>query len=339
MVDATYSAGHPEFGAGIIVSETVQRTVIVTAAHVIETQGGELASNIQVEFRSLRGRTFKASVTRSYIDLKLDLAVLFVERQVNSDLPQELDPTALQVVSPSKPQSLVGSSVQVIGAMGKKRWATVVNADKVVASDSDELRLVTDEAQAGASGGAVFDTLGRLLGICSRVDTSTGNLVILPMPAVLQRLERWGLPAGISYAQAGTSSPELNAQIQSQMRIDVLYQKPATYDPQQPLGASAPNFPHRIVAKLSPGIRQLTPTVDVSYVQASGQTKKYTLKAPDYSVDTGELPLKLDGEAWVTFPDGRRLGPIPTKFDFESGPIAAASALGAKAQEAGRFQA
>lgn len=119
MVDATYSASHPEFGAGIIVSETVQRTVIVTAAHVIETQGGELASNIQVEFRSLRGRTFKASVTRSYIDLKLDLAVLFVERQVNSDLPQELDPTALQVVSPSKPQSLVGSSVQVIGAMGK----------------------------------------------------------------------------------------------------------------------------------------------------------------------------------------------------------------------------
>jgi hypothetical protein len=61
---------------------------------------------------------------------------------------------------------------------------------------------------------------------------------------------------------------------------------------------------------------------------------------PDHAAGSqfaGKSVCNLDGEAWVTFPDGSRLGPIPTKFDFESGPIAAASALGAKAQAAVKY--
>jgi S1-C subfamily serine protease len=332
MVDGKFVKNHPEFGAGIIVGESSDRTVIVTAAHIVESND-ELASNIDVEFQSMRGRTFKASASRSYIDLNLDLAVIFVEKQSNSTVPQELDPSALDVVSPSKPSSLVNATVQVIGAMGKRRWATGVDTDRIMSATPDGLRLATDEAQAGASGGAVFDSLGRLLGMCSHVDSPSPQLLVIPMPTIMRQLERWGVPVSISFAKAGTASPELLAQIQSQLRIDVVYQKPAVYDPKQPLGDSAPNFPHRILAIMSPGIKALKPTVEITYLQVSGQTRKYVLNAPDYFVQAGEEPVILDGEVWVTFPDGRRLGPTHVKLDFESGPVAAATALGPKARD------
>jgi hypothetical protein len=327
MVDAKFR-DRTEYGAGVIVNETAQQTIIVTALHNVQ-RDKEPASDIRVELRSLRGKTFTATANRSYKNPALDLAVLFVEHIDASQPPRQLDADNSKAISASKAKSLTGANVQVIGAMGRERWATGVKTDRIVSSTDRLMLIASADGRAGASGGGVFDSLGRLLGVVSRVDPGTGNLEVIPMSVVLEQLGRWGVGVGLASAEAGTSAPELLVQLRKELKLTVSYLPPPKSDPDYPIGKQG-LFPHRISAQMSGGLRELKPEIELSYAVIQPNKKQLKLAPPQYAADATEYPAKVEGEAWVVIGDGRRLGPLPFSLDFESGPVAAAATAGKK---------
>lgn len=312
--------GEIDLGAGIVVDETDQRTTIVTALHVLRTRSGNPVSDIRVEFRTLRGKVYPATTTSYYANRSLDLAVIFVERKSTAEPPRVITAATRTAISPSAPSSLVGSDVQVVGAMGRERWTAGVKKDRVISGKQDELEIHSDEARAGASGGGVFDSFGRLVGMATRVQPPT-QLVTLPIDAIALQLERWGIPLGIVKAEVGSSSPELLVELRNQLHIDVEFKRPNSI--------SNGLEDHRVVARLSKSLSDLRPTIEVIYAPyVPEQITKLELVAPSYSADVRVDLTRIDGSAWAVFPDGRRLGPIPIILDFESGPVEYLTALG-----------
>ncbi|SAL05297.1 hypothetical protein AWB81_07100 [Caballeronia arationis] len=334
MVDASFSNGASSFGAGIVVSQTEQRTVIVTALHVVKLNT-EIAPSIHVEFRPLRAKKFPATIDRSYIDPQLDLAVLFVDKSPTSTIPRVL--YDFQIVSPSNGSTLAGAKVQVVGAMGRDRWVAGVASDQIVESDLMTLHIRTAEGRAGASGGAVFDTFGRILGMCDDVDSSTGLLVAIPAHVILNRLDQWGIQPRISYARAGSSSAELLTDVRKNIKLRMDFPNPPPPAPgrlwgeENTPGGSA-TFQQTIFADLSPGLAALRPTIEIHYTMPNAHEASFTLRPPDYKEVRVEYLVKLTGEMWVSLPDGRKLGPVPILLDFQAGPLHAAQ-NGGKAAE------
>jgi hypothetical protein len=330
MVDAKFR-DRTEYGAGVIVNETAQQTIIVTALHNVQ-RDKEPASDIRVELRSLRGKTFTATANRFYKNPALDLAVLFVEHTDASQPPRQLDADNSKAISASKANSLTGAKVQIIGAMGRERWAAGVKTDRIVSSTDRLMVIASADGRAGASGGGEFDSLGRLLGVVSRVDAGTGNLEVIPMSVVLEQLGRWGVGVGLANAEAGTSAPELLVQLRKELKLTVSYLPPPKSDPDYPIGKQG-SFPHRISAQMSGGLRELKPVIELSYAVIQPDKKELRLAPPQYAVEATEYPARVDAQAWVVIGDGRRLGPLPFSLDFESGPVAAAATAGKKGAE------
>jgi len=332
MVDArARGTRFNEAGAGIVVAESNQQTVIVTALHVVEDAAGLEADDIQVEFRPMRGKAYPARLSRSYTDASLDLAVLFVDRRTPTEPPQVI-PESRDVLSPSAPQALAKESVHVVGAMGRQRWAESATRDYVVGGDSRLLLIASEDARPGASGGAVFDGFGRVLAMSSRIDPTTGQLRAIPLATIANRLLRWGLPLSLETAKAGTSAPELLAELKRDLQIVVTYMPPISPpNPREALGPNGP-LPHVVSARLSDSLRRLSPSIDVEFDRFVALPTTVKLAPLSYEAPVDEYPVKVQARAWVTFGDGRRLGPLPATLDFESGPSALAGKLGKDAQ-------
>jgi len=259
MIDARQRDGVARtFGAGIIVSQSAARTIIATALHVISNEDGDLAADVQVEFNSLRGRLFRASPMASYVDQRMDLGVLFIEHGAAPDVPRSPGGGSMRVLSPTSPDKLAGARVQVIGA----------------------------ETRTGASGGGLFDSFGRLLGMCSRIDSTSSEL---PIAALIERLRRWNIDIGLLPADAASTSPELMAQMRQGLHIEA-----------DPLRARFPpatggnqRFPHRLTARLSPALQELSPSIQTVFSNHLAQRFTKTLtneidgfarRPPEYSV-------------------------------------------------------
>jgi hypothetical protein len=332
MVDARASGTRfNEAGAGIVVDEGDRQTVIVTALHVVEDAAGREADDIQVEFRSQRGKMFPARLARSYTDASLDLAVLFVDRRTAAEPPRVI-PGARDVLSPSEPQSLAEAAVHVVGAMGRQRWAESATRDHVVVGDARLLLIASEDARPGASGGAVFDSFGRVLAMSSRIDPATSQLRAIPMATIANRLRRWGLPLGLETARAGTSAPELLADMQRNLQVVVTYKPPISPpNSREALGPYGP-LPYLVSARLPESLRPLSPAIDVEFDRFVARQTTVKLAPPSYEATLYEYPVVLQAHAWVTFRDGRRLGPLSATLDFESGPNTLAAALGKDAQ-------
>lgn len=327
MIDAQIE-GRTSHGAGVVVNETAQQTVIVTALHNIE-KGGARASKIDVEFNSLRGKTFSATTSRPYKNVEMDLALIFVDRVNQNQFPRYLDPGNSRVISASKPRALAGAQVQIIGAMGGGRWVKGVKTDRVVSGTDKVLEIASAGARTGASGGGIFDSLGRLLGVVSKVDSSTGNVEAIPMAAVLTQMQRWGVEAGLSSAEAGTAAEDILQQLRKDLRIDVAYIPTPPSDPDYPLKSTG-DFPFRLSAKMPRGLLELDPIIEITYQMSPPDEIRKTLTPPLYAIEMRSAPAKVQAQAWVKIADGRSLGPMQFLFDFESGPVAAAAAAGSR---------
>jgi hypothetical protein len=78
MITVDYDGESSGVGAGIVFAREPDRILIVTASHVIQ-KGPTTAKNILVRFKSLPGKTFKATVLKQINNGEaLDLAVLSV---------------------------------------------------------------------------------------------------------------------------------------------------------------------------------------------------------------------------------------------------------------------
>lgn len=323
-----------ELGAGVIVSQTAARTVIVTARHVVANEQGDLAPDLRIEFSTRRGKFFAASANPTYADRSLDLAVLFIDHATAPDVPRVITDDTRRLLSPTAATQLTGAQVTLIGAIGRKRWARGLQNDVVVGGDLQALRVKSDEARAGASGGGLFDSLGRLLAMASNVDMTTGLLNALPIDTALGRLRRWGVEVSLETATAATTSPALMAQMREGLRFEVVYLEPP---PQFPGGIwpwkSGNGFAHRLTAQLSPALRELSPLLSLQFPDHPSMAA-IDLRGPAYSLEGQQHPVAFEAQAFMTLPDGRKLGPMPVRLDFAIGPGSMAAQLGGDAPDA-----
>jgi len=338
MVEARHIRG---FGAGLVVGRTPERTVIVTALHVIANEAGDLAPEITVEFSTRRGRFYNASASPHYIDRALDLAVLLIEHDRAGIPPDVFESPDRVSLSPTPTVQLAGAKVLLIGAMNRQRWARGAQNDTVVGATPQLLRVRSGEAAAGASGGGIFDSFGRLLGMASRIDSASGELRAIPMGEVIARLRRWGIPVTLETTQAASTDAGLLAQLREGLRLTVTYTEPGPTVPGGPwpgAGGSGGGFRHRLQAVLSPTLKELDPIVRLTFPDHPHLTAysptAYDLKAPSYTLDGPQYPIVLNAHAVLILPDRRQIGPVPIRLDFATGPESAARQLGHYAPEA-----
>ncbi len=338
MVDARHGRGSgAAFGAGLVVGQTPARTVIVTALHVVANEAGDLAAEVNVEFSARRGRTYVAAASPHYTDRALDLAVLLVEHDRSGTPPEVLAGNGRRVLSPTRAGQLPGAKVSLIGAMNRERWARGPTGDIVVRSNAQQLWVRSVEAMAGASGGGVFDSLGRLLGIASRIDSASGELIVIPIETALARLKRWGIEYSLEPSLAESTEPGLVAQMRSGLRFEITYTHP---EPNVPGGLWGPGqssggdgFQHRLRAVLSPALSELEPVVRLEFPQNS-HLSPIDLKGPAFTLEASQFPVVLEAQAVLLLPDQRRVGPVPAKLDFATAPQAAAQRIGHDAPNA-----
>jgi hypothetical protein len=342
MVEARHTRGSgTAFGAGLVVGRTPERTVIVTALHVVANEAGDLAPEITVEFSTRRGRFYGASASPQYADRALDLAVLLVEHDRAGIPPDVLEGSARVALSPTPTAQLAGANVSLIGAMNRQRWARGPQADMVVVATAQQLRVRSGEAAAGASGGGIFDSFGRLLGMASRIDSASGELLVLPMDEVIARLRRWGMPTTLESTKAASTDDGLLAQLREGLRFNVTYTEPKPTVPggQWPVArGSGAGFLHRLEAVLSPTLKELDPLVRLTFPDHPHLTDynhtAYDLKAPSYTLEGARYPIVLIAHAVLVLPDRRQIGPVAVRLDFATGPENAARQLGGDAPEA-----
>jgi hypothetical protein len=341
MVDARHGRGAgTAFGAGLVVGRTPERTVIVTALHVVANEAGDLAPEITIEFRTRRGRFYSASASPQYVDRVLDLAVLLVEHDRAGVTPDVLEGSARAALSPTPTVQLMGANVSLIGAMNHQRWARGPQTDIVVRATAQQVRVRSGEAAAGASGGGIFDSFGRLLGMASRIDSASGELLVIPMSEVTARLRRWGMPTTLETTQAASTDDGLLAQLREGLRFNVTYTEPGPRVPGGPWPkamGSGQGFLHRLEAVLSPTLRELDPLVRLTFPEHPHLTAynptAYDLRAPSYTLDGRQYPIVLNAHAVLILPDQRQIGPVPVRLDFATGPESAARQLGGYAPD------
>jgi hypothetical protein len=328
MVDASFDHGPGEIGAGIVIDEAPVRTVIVTALHVVQKRDtAEMASKVDVEFRTLRGETFSGKLNEHYVDFGLDLAVIFVDRTSGSNMPTIL-PADRAILAGGTVASRKATPVQIVGAMQGKRWATGVKTDKVLDVENNELQIESADAAAGGSGGAIFNSLERRVGM--PVHMQHGVLFALPMTTIATRLDDWGIPIALSTASIGSASGDLRAAYQGRVSFAV------TCSPDPKTGNLSvnptPPFDNSVQAVMTSDLRALQPTIDVSY-EFLNRKQAISLSPPDYAARVTEWPTPVDAQYWISFRDGRKFGSMQTELDFESSVMATAHRLGAKAPE------
>lgn len=324
MIEASYAHAKPEIGAGIVVDETPARTVIVTALHIVQQRDtGEIASKIDVEFRTLRGEVFAGKVNKRYWDFGRDLAVVFVDRVPSSNMPNVLPPDRA-IIAGGNAASFKASPVQILGAMGEKRWAAGVKNDRITSVAANELQIPSPDAEAGGSGGAIFDSLGRLVGMSTHMQA--GVLYGLPMNTILGELQGWGIECGISIAPTGSASPDLLAGFQGRVKIATAYAASPKRGENIETGTQA--FRNRVTASVPADMKGLKPVIELNYFPFPGRTTSLTLSSPDYSAEVVEFVMRAPAQYWIVLSDGRKLGPLTTELDFETGVTAAAERLG-----------
>lgn len=302
MVKAGHGPGtRTESGAGLVVSQTSARTVLVTALHVVRDREQVNATEVGVEFNMLRGKSFSALLSAAYVDEALDLAVLFVDHAVRGvpDLPARIIGEA---VSPSSLDELAGAKVQFVGA-ARGPWSAGPSGDTISRSADGMLRIQSNQARAGASGGGVFDSFGRLVGMVSSIDSNTGELVVVPMSRIKQRLLAWSIEYGLGTAAAPTGAPELLELIRKTTYVTVALAPGETQN--QSIQVETPDH----IKRLMPSFRLVFPD--------SSTLEPLQLKSPDFRTVRLLPPVKLRAELWMDTPDGRKTGPVPLQLDLE----------------------
>lgn len=300
MVRASRGPGTPvESGAGLIVSQTDARTVIATALHIVRDEEQTNASHIAVEFSTLRGEDFPATMALRYFDAKSDLAVLFIDHAKVAAVPRLSEARFAHAVSPSPADKLVGVAVSVVGATGRT-WAIGPTGDTVTRVVDSKLRVKSAVAGPGASGGAAFDAFGRLLGMNSSVDSESGELVVVPMATIRRQLEGWGIEYALGNAGAPTGSNELLDALRRTTRVD---------------GRAMPGGDTYAISVAVPdALAALKPTFRVVFPEMM-TLPPAQLRTPDWFAQLSLPPERLKVQLWMDTPDGRTTGPVLQVLD------------------------
>jgi len=306
-----HAAGGP--GAGIVVGQSGARTTIVTARHLLLDRDDMLVTeDIQVEFSMLRGARFPAYIDATYVDRRLDLAVVFVDHRAASMVPRLRPAQFAESVSPTPPPDLKGEAVRVVGA-ARVPWGASPPGDSVVGTGTNRLLVRAAGARPGDSGGGAFDVFGRLLGMVSEFDASRGELHVVPMAVIQRQLRQWGIEYLLGIAGAPSGGPELLEALRGQAQLFV----------ELPRDDAQPRYKLRVEASTS--LARLHPNFRVEFPELAS-LRTVRLAAPAFEAVVDLAPIALAAELWMDTPDGRQTGPVPYKFDLAARALEALAA-------------
>jgi hypothetical protein len=188
--------------AGIIVSQTSERTLILTAEHVLgkirkaSEADPDVRYEITAEFAWLRGKLVVARPVPGLASVLLDYALLSVEAV---DAPPIPDAASLAVLGDLQGPDGKPRSVIEIGNPGCRRWERPVTPQPVVASSAFEIKVESRFTSEGSSGGALFTDGGALVGMLIASDGSFTT--VRPIPLLLEQLEQQRISVSLTPRQ------------------------------------------------------------------------------------------------------------------------------------------
>jgi Trypsin-like peptidase domain len=183
------ASGAPtEDGAGIVIADDPERTLVVTARHVVETDVDDRVIDVQIKGRASHRATVR---WMSNDPVFRDLAVLAVERE-----PQEgslVD--AFGILAPVD-QPVAGPGFVFIGNPAGRGVTTTAPGDgRVNDASSVQIAVAVDQ---GYSGGGIFDPNRQLVGLTIADSQSAG--LGYPIASVLTLLKAQGIVVALSPA-------------------------------------------------------------------------------------------------------------------------------------------
>jgi protein O-GlcNAc transferase len=179
-----------EMGTGIIIDRSNNRTLILTARHVV-FDGDEQGKNIQVEFFStppsnrVRMRRDASLLKNTTKDKQIDLVVL----EVKGQLPDDIQPIAM-----SPTANATDRSVKIIGHFLQKGeylpWS--LKAGKIKGYGENQ-KLVISQAKLkqGFSGAPLLDERNLLLGIAIEIRGDMQQDYAYPISIIKKQLSTW----------------------------------------------------------------------------------------------------------------------------------------------------
>jgi Trypsin-like peptidase domain len=326
MVRVTENGTVVSHGAAIVVHQSADRTVLVTAYHVLRERDGDWLGTPEVEFFDRRGSSYRANYNSAYVDKAFDLAVLFIDHTSNVRPPSLKQNLAQGVVSPDSENALLGAPVRVLGFMDTRPWSRTSTSDRITASDARRITIRSTAAEQGVSGGAVIDSLNRLVAMGLQIERGPEGPVLqaLSMSTIRGRLAAWGLPFELRTSDAPSAGGAIEQRLRDGMRLEV------TYAPVNASGSSP--WPHLYRVVLPPDIAPLvTQVVIESLLLPSG---RFIFNPPAFADTVAIEAVRLRLKQFVTLHDGRKFGPYETTVDLSAGPAAEARAKGPDAVKA-----
>ncbi len=177
---AEFSGG----GTGIVFAATPEHLYVVTAAHVVRSQG---RSATDVELKFGEGKPWVRARLAQF-DAELDLAALIVDEPRKAGL--DIDHLPFDHLAPAGSVRR-GDRVFMMGRRAE-RLSVNVTPDRVSSVSDRTIAVETNFIVTGFSGGALFGDRWQLLGMIVSDDPPEGTA--RPMPAILSKLKEWGLP-------------------------------------------------------------------------------------------------------------------------------------------------
>lgn len=308
------------YGAGIVVGQSKERTLIVTANHVVRTPEGHVADKVAVEFWERRGELFRATANAFYTNRELDLAVLVINHSAAGPVPM-LPVELMHAISPSPPSALVGSPVQLLGFTGRRPWNAGPPSDTVTDGSALSFTVRSGSVAPGSSGGAVFDSFRRIVGLVTKIPPGGGRAHAVPIGIVLDQLSRWNLDVSLKPARAPSDTDSLATIALEKTQIEI------QYHPEKERPREARTVGYTITVRLPPELEELKPEIRIAY-GTNANTRTIRIQPPEYSAGVKFAPpMVLEGRLTMRLPDGRELGPVTRTLDFKSGPFNAVNGI------------
>jgi hypothetical protein len=191
----------PCFGSGIAFGWGVGRLYIATARHVVRKDPDDTgdssridATDITVEFSLMPGEKFSAKLLGDYRDSKEnDLAVLAVPNVDSLGLKKEFFPFA---IIDESPDFTFGDNLHSIAQPNGQRWTLNAMPYKYKDEHTSDYEFEVSALPPGVSGGALFTTELKLVGMIKRKNVSDG--VALRIDRMIEILKSWGYPVHLS---------------------------------------------------------------------------------------------------------------------------------------------
>lgn len=199
MLKTTDGSGKESCSAGIIVSQTPERTLILTARHIRVKVAEELRDDANApdilpylaslrtsaEFAWLPGETFPAQVVPDSDDADLDYALLSVKGGQAPVLP---DLGLLATLGPSEDGERRDRGVVAMGNPACRRWDHTVTPGGIKEKSPAIIKAESSIDEEGLSGGALFGADGTLVGMVQR--SGSGFVYARPITLLIGELRR-----------------------------------------------------------------------------------------------------------------------------------------------------